>query len=257
MYPGTNQCYICRMGRNKLVKIAEFNEAPNCVHAGEGLAGQWAQRFGNGHPILLELGCGKGDLCVGLARLHPEVNYIGVDIKGVRMWTGAQAALQEGLANVAFLRCDIHAVNHYFAPHEVAGIWITFPDPFPKLKQTKNRMTNERFLRNYTQMLPTGGHVWFKTDNVSLFDYTLNHFAELNARQAFHIETLEQTRDLHASSLKNADNGITTDYERRFIQMGKPIHYLHFTLAAGPQVDKVPVTERVALNPDERAPRLR
>jgi tRNA (guanine-N7-)-methyltransferase len=245
------------MGRNKLLKIEEFNDAPNCINFRDGLAGTWHAHFGNANPIVLELGCGKGDLAVGLARRHPGINYVGVDIKGVRMWTGAQTAMHEGLTNVAFLRCDIHAVNHYFAAGEVAGIWITFPDPFPKLKQTKNRMTNERFLRNYTEMLPAGGEIWFKTDNVTLFDYTLTHFAELNEKQVFQIDILAQTRDLHASDLKNEDNGITTDYERRFQKMGKPINYVHFCLTAGPQIGTIPATERVALDPDERAPRAR
>jgi tRNA (guanine-N7-)-methyltransferase len=243
------------MGRSKLQKIAEFNEAPNCLNAREGLAGTWAAHFGNTNPIILELGCGKGDLSVGLARLHPEINYIGVDLKGVRMWTGAQAALGEGLKNVAFLRCDIHAVNHYFAPGEVSGIWITFPDPFPKLKQTKNRMTNERFLRHYTEMLPPGGTVWFKTDNITLFDYTLAHFEELHAKDVFGIHIQEQTRDLHASPLKNEENGITTDYERRFLKIGKLIQYMRFTLAPGPNIGLIPATDRVALDSSERAPK--
>ena len=245
------------MGRNKLLKIQEFNDAPNCLNHSEGLAGTWHAHFGNDNPIILELGCGKGDLAIGLARLHPDVNYVGVDIKGVRMWTGAQTALREGLNNVAFLRCDIHGVQQFFAPGEVAGIWITFPDPFPKLKGTKNRMTNERFLKNYTQMIPAGGTVWFKTDNVTLFDYSLMHFEELNAKEVFRIEVLEHTRDLHNSALVNADNGITTDYERRFQKMGKPINYVAFKLSAGPNIGSIPATDRVALDPDERAPRAR
>jgi tRNA (guanine-N7-)-methyltransferase len=245
------------MGRNKLLKLEEFSSAANCIYAKEGLAGTWHAHFGNQNPIVLELGCGKGDLCVGLARRHPDINYVGVDLKGVRMWTGAQAAIQEGLTNVAFLRADIHGVNHFFAPGEVAGIWITFPDPFPRMKQSKNRMTNEKFLKGYVQMLPAGGDVWFKTDNISLFDYTLAHFAELNEKQVFKIEILEMTRDLHASELRDDDNSITTDYERRFLGMNKATKYMHFTLAAGPNVGMVPACERLALDETERAPRLR
>jgi tRNA (guanine-N7-)-methyltransferase len=250
-------CIFAAMGRNKLVKLEEFSTAPNCIFGKDGLAGTWHAHFGNDNPIILELGCGKGDLCVGLARRHPDFNYIGVDLKGVRMWTGAQTALQEGLKNVAFLRADIHGVAHFFASGEVAGIWITFPDPFPRMKQSKNRMTNEKFLKNYVQMLPANGEVWFKTDNNSLFEYTLAHFAELNEKQVFAIEVLEQTRNLHASELKNDDNGITTDYERRFQGMGKPTNYMHFRISAGPNIGMVPACERVALDADERAPRLR
>lgn len=245
------------MGRKNLQKLEAFNSAPNCIYAAEGLAGTWHARFGNSNPIILELGCGKGDLCVGLAGRHPELNYIGVDLKGVRMSVGARAAIENGLPNVLFLRADIHGVHQYFAPGEVAGLWITFPDPFPRLKNSKNRMTNEKFLKSYTQMLPAGGDVWFKTDNVSLFEYTLAHFAELNDKQVFQIDILEQTRDLHASELKNEDNGITTDYERRFLGMNKPTKYMHFRLSAGPNVGLVPACERVALDSDERAPRVR
>jgi tRNA (guanine-N7-)-methyltransferase len=245
------------MGRKNLLKLEEFSTSPNCIFGKEGLAGTWHDRFGNQNPIILELGCGKGDLALGLARRHPDVNYIGVDLKGVRMRTGALAALKEGLHNVLFLRADIHGVSHFFAPNEVAGLWITFPDPFPRLKNSKNRMINEKFLKNYVQMLPAGGDVWFKTDNITLFDYTLSHFAELNDKQVFKIEIVEMTRDLHASALRNDDNGITTDYERRFLAMGKPTNYMHFRLSAGPNVGMVPACERVALDSDERAPRVR
>jgi tRNA (guanine-N7-)-methyltransferase len=245
------------MGRKNLKKLEDFNSAPNCIYASEGLAGTWHDRFRNSNPIILELGCGKGDLCVGLARLQPSINYVGVDLKGVRIWTGAQKALEENLHNVRFLRADIHGLDQYFAPGEVVGLWITFPDPFPRLKQTKNRMTNEKFLKSYVRLFPDGGEVWFKTDNNTLFDYTLAHFAELNEKHVFKIEILGQTRDLHSSALKNEENGITTDYERRFLGMHKPTKYLHFRLAAGPKIAMVPACERVALDSDERAPRVR
>jgi tRNA (guanine-N7-)-methyltransferase len=194
---------------------------------------------------------------VGLARLDKARNFVGVDIKGVRMWTGAQTALEEGLDNVAFLRADIHAIGQYFGDGEVDGIWITFPDPFPKLKQTKNRMTNERFLKQYARMLKPGGQVWFKTDNNSLFEYTLMHFEELNEKEVFKIHLLEVTRDLRASEFAQADHGITTDYERRFMKMGKKINYVRFTVEAGPNIGMIPATDRVSLDANERAPRLR
>ncbi len=245
------------MSRSKLLKIEEFNRLPNCINMDPAIQGNWAGHFGNQNPIVLELGCGKGDISVGLARLHPDINYIGVDLKGVRMWTGAKTALDEGLSNVAFLRTDIHGISRFFTSEEVDGIWITFPDPYPRKKATKNRMVNERFLSHYVELLKPGGTIWFKTDNNSLFDYALAHFQELNEKEVFRIEIKETTRDLHASDLKNVENGITTDFERRFLDIGKTINYMSFTLSAGPNLDKVPVTERVALDHNETAPRLR
>ncbi|MCL4103835.1 UNVERIFIED_CONTAM: hypothetical protein GTU68_029152 [Idotea baltica] len=189
--------------------------------------------------------------------MHPTTNYVGVDLKGVRMWTGAKAALDKKLANVAFLRADIHGVNRFFSPGEVSGIWITFPDPYPRKKATKNRMINERFLALYTEILAPGGTIWFKSDNNSLFDYALAHFKELNEKGVFEIEVKELTRDMHASDLKNEENGITTDFERRFLDIGKTINYMSFTLAAGPKMDLIPATERIALDLNETAPRTR
>lgn len=245
------------MGRNKQLKIDEFNRWPNCVNMDEALAGNWQKHFGNDNPIVLELGCGKGDLSVGLARINPNKNYIGVDIKGVRMWTGAQAAMEEGLKNVAFLRADIHGIGQFFADQEVDDIWITFPDPFPKLKQTKNRMIHQRFLKQYVAMLKPEGQIFFKTDNNSLFEYALAHFEELTEKEVFEIETFDVTRDIRSSKFTNADNGITTDYERRFMDMGKSINYMRFTLKAGPMLGKLPEMERIALDSSERAPRAR
>lgn len=245
------------MGRKKSIKKDEFNELPNCVNADEGMQGKWAAHFGNEHPIIAELGCGKGDLAYGLAQRYPNVNYIGVDIKATRMWTGARRALEEGVDNIAFLRCDIHALSMYFAPQELAGLWITFPDPFPRKKQTKNRMTNERFLVQYVRLLQAPGQIWFKSDNNSLFEYTLAHFEALNAAEAFEIQVDAVTRDLHSSEFLNEDTGITTDFERRFLDIGKKINYMSFQIQPGAKMDELPLGEKVALDPTEKAPRLR
>ncbi len=245
------------MSRSKLLKIEEFNRLPNCINMDPTIRSNWARHFDNQNPIVLELGCGKGDISVGLARIHPDINYVGVDLKGVRMWTGAKTSLNQGLSNVAFLRTDIHGINRFFEPGEVDGIWITFPDPYPRKKATKNRMINERFLSLYAEIMKPGGTVWFKTDNNSMFDYALNHFSELNEKEVFHIEVKEVTRDLHASEFKNEENGITTDFERRFLNIGKTINYMSFTLSEGPNLDTVPSTERIALDHSEIAPRLR
>lgn len=247
--------YLCAMGSKKLIKMNAFNASPICINGDLEIQGNWHAHFGNRNPIVVELGCGTGDMAVGLARLHPDINYVGVDIQGLRMWTGVQAATQASLSNVAFLRCDLHEVHRFFATDEVSGIWIAFPDPHPKLSRTKNRVTNERFLQYYTQFLPAGGTVWLKTDHVSFFAYTRAHFAELNERGVFEIHIVEETDDLHASELKNADNGITTDYERRFMEIGKSTRYMQFTLAAGRNIGLVPATARVTLDYRERAPR--
>ena len=234
-----------------------FNEMPNCINADPAIKGQWTQHFGNTQPITLEVGCGKGDLTVGMAERFPHNNYIGMDLKAVRMWVGAGVALERGLKNVAFLRANAKALEAFFEPGELQDIWITFPDPFPKKKQTRHRLTNETFLKVFAALLPADGKVYFKTDNLTLFDYTLAHFEELNTRGIFQIHIHEVTRDLHASPLGQTAIGITTDYERRFLDMGKPIHYMCFSLKAGENIGLVPATEHVGLDLDEKAPRLR
>ncbi|HHG83502.1 MAG TPA: tRNA (guanosine(46)-N7)-methyltransferase TrmB, partial [Bacteroidetes bacterium] len=218
--------------------------------------GKWKEHFKNNQAIVLEIGCGKGDVAYGLAKNYPDKNYIGVDIKAVRMYSGAKRALEDKLPNLAFLRCDIHGLRFFFAENEVDEIWITFPDPFPKKGQTRNRLTQEVFLVQYAKMLPPGSHIFFKTDNTSLFSFTLDHFEVLNEKGILKIDVLEMTRDLHGSDLLNADNSITTDYERRFLKMDKPICYLSFTIAPGPNIEDAPVVEKVALITDEKAPRI-
>lgn len=240
-----------------MAKKEDFDSFKNCVNDAPEWKGRWAEFFGNDNPIIIELGCGKGDLSYGLAVQHPGQNHLGVDVKAVRMWTSALLALENEVENVAFLRIDIHGIANYFDENEVDGIWITFPDPFPRKKQTKNRMVHERFLLQYSRILKPGGTIWFKTDNNSYFEYALDHFAELNEKGVFKIEILEQTRDLHASSLKNEENGITTDFERRFLDIGKTINYMSFTLEEGPNSNLVPATEYTSLDPNEKAPKAR
>jgi tRNA (guanine-N7-)-methyltransferase len=245
------------MPRRKQLKKDGFNTLPNCVNADPAIRGQWATHFGNAQPLVLEVGCGKGDLSIGLAARHPEQNFIGMDIKAVRMWFGGNAALRRDLHNVAFLRCNAGALQDFFAPGELQDIWITFPDPFPKKKQTHRRLTNEMFLRVFAQLLPEDGRIYFKSDNLTLFDYTLAHFAELNDKGIFNITIHVVTRDLHNDPLGLTELGTTTEYERRFLEMGKPIHYMCFSLKAGVNVGLVPATEDVGLDLDEKAPRGR
>ena len=135
--------------------------------------GTWAAFFGNNNPIVVELGCGKGEYTVGLARKNPDLNYIGIDIKGARFWRGAKTAVEDGLENVAFIRAQIELIESVFATDEVSAIWITFPDPQFKYKRKHHRLTNPQFLRRYQRVLKPAGFVHLKTDSAFLHGYTL------------------------------------------------------------------------------------
>ena len=167
------------MGKNKLKKFAEMEtfdnvfQYPFAVVERDGfpLKGRWkSDFFKNDNPIVLELGCGKGEYAVGLARRFPEKNYIGVDIKGARMWTGAKSAVKEGISNVAFLRTNIELITRFFEPGEVSEIWITFPDP--QMKKVRKRLTSSRFLELYRESLVADGIVHLKSDSPFLYTYT-------------------------------------------------------------------------------------
>ncbi len=188
------------------------------------LKGRWREHFGNDHPITLELGCGKGEYTVGLARLHPERNYIGIDIKGARMHTGATAAQREGLGNVAFLRTTIELLESFFAPGEVDEIWITFPDP--QMKKVRKRLTSTRFLDLYRRVLRNGGTVRLKTDSPFLYTYTTLMLG------ASGITPEAATDDLYASPLAEVLPPIRTHYEAQWLSRGLTIKYVSFPLRA-------------------------
>ncbi len=219
------------VGKNKLARWAEmaemafvvqppFEEVFGCDHS---LKGRWGvDFFGNDHPIVLELGCGKGEYTVGLARRSPEKNFLGIDIKGARMWRGAVTARDEGLKNVGFLRTRIELLGSFFAAAEVAEIWITFPDPQPTRRRARKRLTHPRFLEMYRSILRPGGVIHLKTDNRPFYEYTLR-VAELNA---FPVE--EHTSDLYAATREDAAGEIQTFYEQQFLEEGKKICYLRF-----------------------------
>lgn len=227
-------CYICAaMGRKKLLKRSDFNSYPHCFNDVPAMRGKWHTVFDNQNPIVLEVGCGKADLSYGQALRYPEKNFIGVDIKSVRMWTSAKRAVDEGVKNIAFLRCDIHGIKDFFGRGEVSEVWVTFPDPFPRKKHIKNRLVQEKFLRQYLTLMWPGGRLHFKTDNDPLFEWALEHFEELNHAEELKLEVQGVTRDLHGSELKDADNGIITDYERRFMEMGEKINYVFLDLKPG------------------------
>jgi tRNA (guanine-N7-)-methyltransferase len=199
------------------------------------LKGLWCREvFGNTLPLVLELGCGKGEYTVGLARNHPDKNFMGLDIKGARIWTGAKAAQKEGLENVAFLRTRIDFINSFFAPSEVHEIWITFPDPQEKQRRQKKRLTGAGFLNRYRAFLTDHGLIHLKTDNKALFRDTLDllHYNGL--------AVVDQTCDLYGEGWNDERTSIQTFYEKRFLEEGIKINYLCFRLPAGVEIRELP-----------------
>src|SRR5512145_359583 len=219
------------MTKKKLQRFAEMETFSNVVQPefeevfGKDyvLKAKWNQeRFGNHHPVVLELGCGKGEYTVGLARKFREKNFIGVDIKGSRMWKGARTALFEKLPNVLFLRTHIEQISSFFGPGEVEEIWLTFPDP--QLKKIRKRLTSARFLNNYKRFLVNNGLMHLKTDSTELYEYTL----ELARNNSLVIR--HQTNDLYNSGMCNDILDIKTFYEQQFLNQGMKITYLCFEL---------------------------
>lgn len=188
---------------------------------GFGMKAKWNEQFfNNNNPIVLELGCGKGEYTVGLAKLFPDKNFIGIDIKGARMWTGAKQSLQEGLTNVAFLRTHIELITHFFASGEISEIWITFPDP--QMNKTTKRMTSTRFMKMYRQILVPDGIVHLKSDSNFMFTYT-TEMIKANA-----LPVLFQTTDLYNSGLVDDILKIQTFYEQQWLARGLNIKYVKF-----------------------------
>jgi tRNA (guanine-N7-)-methyltransferase len=190
------------------------------------LKGQWKSFFNNDHPIILELGCGKGEYTLSLARKNPHINYIGIDLKGARLWRGAKTALQEGLKNVAFLRTQIELIDLLFGKHEVNEIWITFPDPQIKFKRTKHRMTNREFLKKYLSILKPDGVVHLKTDSEFMHGYTLGLL------QGEGHEILYAHHDIYSNPQAPKDVISTqTFYEQQYLDQNKPITYIKFRIS--------------------------
>ena len=187
--------------------------------------GNWSAVFGNNNPIVLELGCGKGEYSVGLARRFPEKNFIGIDIKGARFWRGAKTAIEEGIANVAFVRTQIELIDKVFASGEVDEIWITFPDPQIKYKRTKHRMTNAAFLDLYRKILKPGGLMHLKTDSEFMHGYTLGMLHGLGC------EVLYSNHNIyHNEGAPSEVTEIQTFYESQYLEVNKPITYIRFKI---------------------------
>ena len=180
------------------------------------------EHFGNNNPVSLELACGKGEYAIGLAQRFPQYNYIGIDMKGARIWRGAKNSMEMGLANVAFVRLDIEKIGECFAENELSEIWITFPDPFPKTFQTKRRLTSPQFLNLYKNILKPEGTINLKTDNMGLYDYTLKTL------EAEGWKIFDAADDLYANPEINEILAIKTTYESRHLKSGAKIKYIKF-----------------------------
>jgi tRNA (guanine-N7-)-methyltransferase len=212
------------MGQKKLQRFAEIKTFSNVLEYATDIKGNWKTFFKNSNPITLELACGKGEYAVGLGRIHPDKNFVGVDIKGNRMWVGARTALVEGLSNVAFLRTQIEKITDYFAEGEVNEIWITFPDPQLRAGKAKKRLTHPRFLRLYEKIMGTGGVVNLKTDSPNLYHFT-KHVIQL-----FGLQLLQDFDDINNENEISNELKIKTYYESLDIAQSNRIHYLKFSL---------------------------
>lgn len=209
------------MARRKTRKKEEFNHLSNCFDREAAFKGRWHEFFKNNHPITLELGCGKAEFIYELAQRHPDRNYIGIDLKADRLWRPAKEALNAGIKNLAFLRIHLMEIRDHFADNEANQIWITFPDPFPKNRQVKHRMTNPQFLAEYEHILKPQGRFHLKTDNLPLFHYSLE---VLVAREQLRLCQL--SFDLHEDERIHEEAKIKTTYEKQFLEMGLKINYV-------------------------------
>lgn len=246
------------MGQKKLKRFAEILEFNNVLQYPEGMAGQWHNLFKNNHPITLELACGKGEYTVGLASLYPERNFIGVDVKGNRIWVGAKKCIQEQLTNAAFLRTQIGMIETYFSPGEVEEIWLPFPDPQLRISKAKKRLTHPSFLRKYKQFLQPGGYIHLKTDSPVLYAFT-----KLVIR-IYGLTLFEDSDNIKRDLKQNPELGIKTHYESLDIAHSNRIHYLKFRLDADldPEKDKLlaeetrkaeePASKEVRINNEEK-----
>ncbi|MFN6374927.1 MAG: tRNA (guanosine(46)-N7)-methyltransferase TrmB [Chitinophagia bacterium] len=212
------------MGQKKLKRFAEIASFDHVMEYPENMAGKWHKHFGNSNPIVLELACGKGEYSIGLAAMHPDKNFVGVDVKGNRIWVGAKKALSEGLKNVAFLRSQIGMIEKYFAAGEVSEIWLPFPDPQLRRSKSKKRLTHPQFLRKYQQFLQQDGYIHLKTDSPVLFAFTKTVI------NLYGLQLFEESDDISRDLKQNPELLIKTHYEGLNIAGSNRIHYLKFVL---------------------------
>lgn len=240
------------MGKGKLAKFADMERYENVFQYPYSVVdqipfemkGRWHEDyFHNGNPIVLELGCGKGEYTVGLAQLYPDMNFIGVDIKGSRMWTGATLALEKGLKNVAFLRTNIEVIDRFFNDGEVQEIWLTFSDP--QIKKVSKRLTGTAFLERYRKFLADNGTIHLKTDSNFLFTYTTCVVSHNSLPLLFRTEDLYHTGRLDDETQRILS--IRTYYENMWIERGLNIRYMKFGLPKDCQLEEpdveIPIDE--------------
>jgi tRNA (guanine-N7-)-methyltransferase len=235
------------VGKNKLARWTEFGSYDNVIQpqiedvAGKDhpIKGRWnSELFKNTNPIVLELGCGKGEYSVGLAENFPDKNFIGIDIKGARMWRGAKTANEKNLPNVAFLRTRIEFINSFFSRDEVDEIWITFPDPHPGARNSNKRLTSSWFLNTYRQFLKDKGLIHLKTDNKELYEFTMRTLAYNN------LQTIFSTNDLYSEHNDNILS-IKTHYEKIYLTSGMRITYLSFRLEKDKNIENAAVKTKI------------
>lgn len=212
------------MGQKKLERFEAIRQFPNVLEYPDHMKGNWSSFFKNDHSVTLELACGKGEYAVGLGRMYPQRNFIGIDVKGNRIWRGAKTALDESLSNIAFVRSHIDKVTNYFGANEVDEIWITFPDPQLRASRAKKRLTHPRFLRLYQQFLKPDGIIHLKTDSPDLYRFTQ---AVINL---FDLDLLFNSDNLYAEADIKPEWLIKTHYEGLDIANSNRIHLLSFLL---------------------------
>jgi tRNA (guanine-N7-)-methyltransferase len=219
------------MGQKKLIRFEAIKSFPNVLQYPEGMAGNWAAFFKNDHPLTLELACGKGEYTVGLAQMYPLRNFLGIDMKGNRLYVGAKKCLENKIANAAFLRTHIDKITSYFLMGEVEEIWLTFPDPQLRKSRATRRLTHPKFIRLYQRILKPGGRIHLKTDSP-----VLHHFTKWVA-DMYQLTTVEDSDDIYAGPV-NEELRIRTHYESLDIAQSKKVHYLSFTLPEGVLPDR-------------------
>jgi tRNA (guanine-N7-)-methyltransferase len=218
--------YLCAnyMGQKKLKRFAEIATFQHVWEYPENTAGQWQSFFQNTHPIVLELACGKGEYTIGLASLYPTTNFIGVDVKGNRIWVGAKRALALELKNAFFLRTQIGMIEKYFQRDEIAEIWLPFPDPQLRISKSNKRLTHPVFLRKYKQFLQHDGYINLKTDSPVLYNFTKLVI------EMYQLELFEDSADIAVDLPQNQELQIKTHYESLDIANSKTVHYLKFKI---------------------------
>ncbi|MFA8301383.1 MAG: tRNA (guanosine(46)-N7)-methyltransferase TrmB [Hyphomicrobiales bacterium] len=219
-------------GKKKLIRFEENKTFDNLfqlsykdIEDGMFLRGKWAKEFfKNDNPIIIEVGCGKGEYTIGLAQRYPDKNFIGIDLKGARLWRGCKTSQEENMKNVAFIRSKAEGLDRYFAPGEISEVWITFPDPQARENRERKRLTSPRFLKMYHEFMTPDGIVNLKTDSELLFFYTLETIHDDNHKLLYGL------RDIYDSDLKNEVTEIQTYYEQKWLELGIPINYIQFQL---------------------------